>query len=87
MSQSPEEALAEVTLDVNPLNPANLAICGYARDLKSMSTFHSFDAGRTWAHVPVGHAHDGLGPDVDRFDPTLAFDARGFLYVGYGARV
>lgn len=87
VSRTPEEALAEVTIDVNPLNPANLAICGYARSLKTMSTFHSFDAGRTWSHVPVGHGQDGLGPEVDRFDPTLVFDARGFLYVGYGARV
>ncbi len=83
----PEQALAEVIIDVNPTNPANLVICGYSRSLKTMSTFHSFDAGNTWAHVAVGDAHDGLGADVDRFDPTLVFDADGRVYVGYGARV
>lgn len=87
VSLLPDQALAEVIIDVNPLNPDNIAICGYARSLKTMSTFHSFDAGKTWTHVSVGDEHDGLGPDFDRFDPTLVFDARGFLYVGYGVRV
>jgi hypothetical protein len=87
VSLSPEQALAEVIIDVNPQNPANLVLCGYARSLKAIATFHSFDLGRTWTYVPVGHAHDGLGAEVDRFDPTLVFDALGRVYVGYGARV
>ncbi len=86
VSGSPGEALAEVIIDVNPLNPSNLVICGYSRSLRTMSTFHSFDAGRTWTYVPVGDANDGLG-DVDRFDPTLVFDRNGAVYAGYGARV
>jgi hypothetical protein len=83
----PDQALAEVIIDVNPLNPDNLVMCGYARSIKSISAFYSLDAGRTWSHVPVGDAQDGLGPDLDRFDPTLVFDANGIAYVGYGVRV
>lgn len=87
VSQSAEQALAEVIIDVNPLSPSNIALCGYARSLKAISTFHTFDGGVTWTYLPVGDAQDGLGADIDRYDPTLVFDASGFLYVGYGARV
>jgi hypothetical protein len=29
----PDQALAEVIIDVNPLNPDNLVMCGYARSI------------------------------------------------------
>jgi hypothetical protein len=78
------DALAEVLIDVNPTNPHNLVICGHSATLARMATWYSFDSGRTWTYVAVGDAQDHYG-NVFRFDPALAFDADGNVYVAYGA--
>ncbi len=77
------QALAEVLIDVNPTNPDNLVICGHSNTLAHMATYYTFDAGATWTLVEVGDSQDHLGFHV-RFDPAVAFDADGNVYVAYG---
>jgi hypothetical protein len=48
-----------------------------------MNTYCSFDGGATWTYVRVGAEQDHF-PFEYRFDPALAFDANGNVYVGYG---
>ncbi len=80
------DALAEVLIDINPTNPNNLVICGHAWTLDHMATYYTFDGGQTWTLVPVGDAQDHLGL-FSRFDPAVAFDADGNVYVAYGVTV
>jgi len=80
-----EQALSEVSIDVNPTNEDNLVIIGHAADLATISTFFSTDGGRTWTFVSIGNANDGL-TSVFRFDPSVAFDENGNVYVAYGVR-
>jgi hypothetical protein len=77
------EALAEVLIDVNPTNPDNLVICGHSNTLDHMATYYTLDNGQTWTLVRVGDSQDHLGFHV-RFDPAVAFDADGNVYVAYG---
>lgn len=76
-------ALAEVLIDVDPLNEDHLVICGHHYFLNYLATFCSFDRGQTWRSVLVGDANDHLG-NATRFDPAVAFDAHGSIYVAYG---
>ena len=81
---------SEVSIDVNPINPDNQVIVGHSGqttppdNFRDMNTFFTFDGGQTWALVPLDSAQDGLA-SVFRFDPTVAFDDNGTLYVAYGA--
>ncbi len=89
---------AEVSIDVNPTNPNNLVIVGHAPFTMiglpdntfiggqlTMNTFFTMDGGLTWTSVKLGNAQDGLTGTI-RFDPTVAFDNNGNVYVGYGVR-
>ena len=80
-----EDALSEVSIDVNPTDPNNQVIVGHDTDLVTMNTFYTKDGGLTWTPVLIGDAIDGL-TSTFRFDPTVAFDEDGNVYVGYGAR-
>jgi hypothetical protein len=77
---------AEVSIDINPTDPNNLVIVGHAPDGSTMNTFYTTNGGDSWSLVPLGQADDGfIGCCGEtRFDPTLAFDDDGNLYVGYG---
>jgi hypothetical protein len=81
---------SEVSIDVNPINPNNQVIVGHSGEttppdnFRDMNTFFTFDGGQTWSLVPLDSAQDGLA-SVFRFDPTVAFDDNGTLYVAYGA--
>jgi PKD repeat protein len=85
-------AEAEVSIDVNPTNPNNHVIVGHLLDNSSspsrsrMNTFYTFDAGATWTRVELGVTDDGFVNTEypDRFDPSIAFDDHGNLYVAYG---
>jgi hypothetical protein len=81
-----EDALSEVSIDVNPTDPNNQVIVGHDASLETMNTFYTTDGGLTWSPVIIGNATDGLTSNF-RFDPTVAFDDDGNVYVGYGARV
>ena len=78
--------LSEVSIDVNPTNPLNQVVVGHAPNLATMNTFYTTDGGATWTLVALGNAQDGL-TSTFRFDPTVAFDDDGRLYVGYGVKV
>jgi hypothetical protein len=80
-----EDALSEVSIDVNPTDPDNQVIVGHDTDLVTMNTFYTTDGGLTWSPVIIGNSTDGLTSDF-RFDPTVAFDDDGNVYVGYGAK-
>ena len=81
-----EDALSEVSIDVNPTDPSNQVIVGHDASLVTMNTFYTTDGGLTWSPVLIDDAIDGLTSNF-RFDPTVAFDDDGNVYVGYGARV
>lgn len=76
---------SEVSIDVNPTNTNNQVIVGHAPNLQTMNTFFTMDGGATWTLVALGNAQDGLTSSF-RFDPTVAFDDNGNVYVGYGVR-
>jgi hypothetical protein len=76
---------SEVTIDINPTDPGNLVIVGHSPDRVAMHAFYSTDAGLTWTLVPFGDAEDGLSSTF-RFDPSVAFDDDGNVYVAYGAK-
>jgi cysteine-rich repeat protein len=73
----------EVSIDVNPTDANNQVIVGHAPGFATMNTFFTLDRGQTWTLVALGDAQDGL-TSIVRFDPTVAFDEDGNVYVGYG---
>ena len=81
-----EDALSEVSIDVNPTDPDNLVIAGHAEELNTMNTFYTMDGGNTWTPVLIGNGQDGLSSTF-RFDPSVAFDDDGNVYVAYGVRL
>jgi hypothetical protein len=80
-----EDALSEVSIDVNPTNGNNQVIVGHSSGFTTMNTFFTMDGGVTWTPVSLGDVADGL-TSTFRFDPTVAFDDDGNVYVGYGVR-
>ncbi len=77
---------SEVIIDVNPTNSRNLVIVGHtAGGFSTMDTFFSTDGGATWTRVALGNAQDGF-TSTFRFDPAVAFDANGNVFVAYGVR-
>ncbi|NUM53900.1 MAG: hypothetical protein HUU46_09680 [Candidatus Hydrogenedentes bacterium] len=77
---------SEVGIDVNPTDANNQVIAGHSPDFATLNTFYSMDGGQTWTHVPLGDAEDGK-TSTFRFDPSVAFDADGNVFVAYGATV
>ncbi|MHC4238394.1 MAG: sialidase family protein [Planctomycetota bacterium] len=75
---------AEVTVDINPMDPNNLVVVGHSPLATTMNTFYTTDGGESWTLVALDDADDGL-PSDHRFDPTVAYDENGNVYVGYGA--
>lgn len=79
---------SEMTVDINPTNPLNLA--GFSHHIGShneIDVFYSSNGGSTWSTTRIDDGSvgtdDGLGSGV-RFDPSIAYDAAGNLYVAYG---
>jgi hypothetical protein len=77
---------SEVLVDIDPTNTNRAVVVGHAPSFSTMNTFFTADGGATWSLVPLGNAQDGL-TSTFRFDPTLAFDDNGVVYVGYGAKI
>lgn len=79
---------AEVSIDVNPTNPDNQVIAGHSPEpnFTTLNTFYTTDGGQNWTLVALGSpgTDDGL-ISTFRFDPTVAFDENGNVYVAYGA--
>lgn len=78
-----EEVNAEVSIVINPTDPHNRVIVGHDDFFDTMNTFFTTDNGDTWTPVKLGNADDGY-TSTFRFDPTVAFDDDGNVYVGYG---
>jgi hypothetical protein len=77
---------AEVSIAINPTNPENLVIAGHEpleKGYKVLNTFYTANGGRTWSLVPLV-AQDHKPASAIRFDPAIAFDANGNVYVAYG---
>jgi hypothetical protein len=74
---------SEVNIAVNPADPTNMVIAGHNPGFTILNTFFTTDSGRTWTLVPLGPAQDGLAAGT-RFDPAVAFDTLGNVYVVYG---
>jgi hypothetical protein len=79
---------SEMSLDINPTNPLN--VTGFSHRIGSLNeidVFVSYDGGDTWSTTQIDDGStgisDGLGPGL-RFDPSIAFDDDGNLYVAYG---
>ena len=73
------DALAEVSIDINPTNPSNLVICGHDGDLVTMNTFYTMDGGDTWTAVTIGNTVDGLVSNF-RFDPSMVIADNGSVF-------
>lgn len=78
---------SEVSIDVNPIDPNNQVAIGHAPEIplrfKFINTFVSVDKGESWKKVTLSKAHDKQRGTF-RFDPTVAFDGNGNVYVAYG---
>jgi hypothetical protein len=93
-SQDSSNHQSEITLDVNPSNPLNLAGFSYRLTHSTethieIDVFYSIDGGTTWGTQTINNLdeNDGglyLGNADRRFDPSIAFDADGNLFIAYG---
>ncbi|MDZ4857393.1 MAG: PKD domain-containing protein [Candidatus Hydrogenedentes bacterium] len=77
---------SEVSIDINPTNPNNLVIAGHSPTFATLNTFFTLDGGATWTRVELGDAEDGR-TSTFRFDPSIAFDDTGNVFVAYGATI
>lgn len=74
---------AEMSIAVNPANPLNIAAFSFG---SPPAVYSSIDGGTTWSTTVIDNTIDGLGAG-NRFDPSLAFDANGNLYIAYGVGI
>lgn len=76
-------AQSEVGIAVNPTNPLNLvAVSNQIANLSRLAVWFSQNGGTTWTANFITNAQDGFGTD-SRFDPNVAFDSDGNVYVVY----
>jgi hypothetical protein len=94
---SSETIQSEMTLDVNPTNPLN--IVGFAHRITQpdpqeiehsvIDVLYTHNGGQDWFATPIDYSVDLFGTSDNpggRFDPAIAFDASGKLYVAYSWR-
>jgi len=78
---------SEMSLVINPTNPLNLV--GFSHRLTTpivMDLYRSTNGGTSWTTTQIDNTDDGLGAVGSRYDPAVAFDANGTLYIAYGYR-
>jgi hypothetical protein len=76
----------EMSVAINPTNPLNVAGFthrGQGIAFVTMVAVHSNDGGLTWASTSIDGTVDGFAAATERFDPSIAFDARGNLFISY----
>src|SRR5436190_3845783 len=76
-----------MVMDVNPRNPLQVAgIVQHVGGWNEIDLYRSNDGGTTWAKTAIDNGaagiNDGSGAGV-RFDPAIAYDDGGHLYVAY----
>ncbi|MDH3281396.1 MAG: glycoside hydrolase [Gammaproteobacteria bacterium] len=75
---------SEVGIAVDPTNPQNLvAVSNNNADISRLGVWFSTDGGLTWTANFLDENEDGLGAGDSRFDPNVAFDSDGNVYVVY----
>ncbi len=75
---------SEVGVAVNPTNPLNIvAVANEIVDLTKLGVWYSLDGGATWTANFVDENADGFGGNDIRFDPNVAFDSDGNVYIVY----
>ena len=75
---------SEVGIAVNPTNPLNIVVvANEIMDFTKLVVWYSADRGATWTPNFVDENEDGFGADDVRFDPNVAFDSDGNVYVVY----
>jgi Ca2+-binding RTX toxin-like protein len=82
---------SEMSISINPTNPLNVVgftayrpLVNGVYDRTALQVLYSTNGGATWSQTLINGDDDGLASTAARFDPTLAFDAEGRLYIGYG---
>ena len=77
-------AQSEVGIAVNPTDSQNLvAVSNNIADLSRLGAWFSTDGGATWTANFIDENEDGFGAADSRFDPNVAFDSDGNVYVVY----
>lgn len=80
-------AQSEVGIAINPTNQQNLvAVSNNIADLSRLGVWFSADGGLTWTANFIDENEDGFGAGDSRFDPNVAFDSDGNVYVVYSTR-
>jgi hypothetical protein len=81
---------SEMLIAINPTNPLN--IVGFSHRIPpssgaiTLDVYRSTDGGAIWSTTQITNVNDGAGTTGNRYDPALAFDANGLLYIAYGYR-
>src|SRR5262245_56948677 len=84
-SADPSNANHDIALDINPTNPLDVVgISQKGTAYTSLGLYRSLDGGLTWTTTTIDDSVDSLGAASHRFDPSVAYDATGKLYVAYG---
>jgi hypothetical protein len=75
---------SEVGIAVNPADPLNLvAVANNNVDISRLGAWFSLDGGGSWTPSFIDETQDGFGAGDSRFDPNVAFDSDGNVYVVY----
>jgi hypothetical protein len=77
-------AQSETGIAINPTNPQNIvSVANNLLDLSRLGVWFSTDGGATWTASFIDENQDGFGGGDSRFDPNVAFDSDGNVYVVY----
>lgn len=77
-------AQSEIGIAVNPTDTQNIvAVSNNIADLSRLGLWYSTDGGATWTANFLDENEDGFGAGDSRFDPNVAFDSDGNVYVVY----
>ncbi len=77
-------AQSETGVAINPTDPQNLvSVANNLADLSRLGVWFSTDGGGTWTASFIDENQDGFGGGDSRFDPNVAFDSDGNVYVVY----
>jgi hypothetical protein len=77
-------AQSETGIAINPTDTQNMvAVANNLLDLSRLGVWFSTDGGATWTASFIDENQDGFGAGDNRFDPNVAFDSDGNVYVVY----